>query len=103
MKIPIILNGTNENRFIKLWGLNHNPFPAIPKARYTRANNVLAKLEADPIPNVEYLREQLKDFHPEFIRMCCEWFRPGEVVRVLLDIPDDVMNGPGYDGKGEPT
>jgi hypothetical protein len=97
MKIPIVLNGTDENRFAQ-YGLKRNPFPAIPKAGYTGVNNVLAKLAAEPIPSVDYLRAQLKGFHPEFIRLCCSWYRKGEVIRVMLDVPDEVLDMPGYDG-----
>lgn len=81
MKLRVVLNGTDTNPHHK-WGLTQNPFPQLGMAQHDAACLRLQSLGGDPIPNVEYIREKLKDyFTDEFIDLCCREFKPGEMVK----------------------
>jgi TorA maturation chaperone TorD len=40
----------------------------------------LARLDGDPIPDTDYIRNHLRGWSPEFIELCCKQFRKGELV-----------------------
>lgn len=73
------LNGTDENPYEK-WGLRANPFPQIGKAEWAVHERTLNMLAAEPIPDVEFLRQRLAGFSKEFVELCCGQFRKGEIV-----------------------
>lgn len=81
------LNGTDENPYHK-WGLRQNPFPQI--ARYETLGAVLnmQKLGGDPIPDVQYIRDTLRGYEPEFIELCCSRYKKGEYVQFKVEFPD---------------
>lgn len=84
--LRVVLNGTNENPWHK-FGLKQNPFPQLASAEYAQQALHLQKLGADPIPNVEYIREHLKGWHPDFVDLCCKMYKPGELVRFQVEFP----------------
>lgn len=86
-RFTVRLNGTKENPYLKL-GLKRNPFPQVPRMEYMPLNNLLGKLAAEPIRDVQHLQELLKGATPEFIQGCCERFRPGEMVEFDITFPD---------------
>jgi hypothetical protein len=88
MKLRVSLNGTDTNPHHK-WGLTQNPFPQLAKAEYDRACLHLQALGGDPIPNVEYIREHLKGWNPEFVELCCSRFVKGEYVRFTVEWKDE--------------
>lgn len=84
MKVTVKLNGTNANPYERL-GLTRNPFPRIPKAEYAAANDLLARLEAEPIVDVTELRERLAGCSPEFIELCCKSYKPGQMTEFGIE------------------
>jgi len=79
MEFTVRLNGTTTNPFHQ-WELSQNPFPQIAKYENSSHLLYLQKLGAEPIPNVEFIREYLKGWSEEFIRLCCDKFKKGECV-----------------------
>lgn len=79
MKLTIILNGTNENPFHKM-GLKQNPFPQLGMQEYDAMCLHLQKLGADPIPDTSYIKNHLKGWSKEFVELCCEKFKKGEMI-----------------------
>lgn len=73
------LNGTGTNPWHGL-GLTQNPFPELARHEYAGPLLHLARLGGDPIPDVAFIREYLAGWSQEFIELCCERFRPGEMV-----------------------
>jgi hypothetical protein len=90
MILKFTLNGTDENPYHK-WGLKQNPFPQIAKYEYMAACRQLNKLGGDPIPNTDYIRAVLEGWSQEFVDKVCESFVPGEIVRVSVEVPDEVL------------
>lgn len=89
MKLKVLLNGTKENPWLRL-GVTQNPFPQIARAEYSAACLRLQKLGGDPIPNVEYIRETLVGFTPEFVALCCKNFKPGQMVAFTVNFPEAI-------------
>lgn len=90
MKLRVVLNGTDVNPFHKM-GLRCNPFPQIAKAEYEAACIRMQELGGDPIPKDrphEYIRERLDGFDPEFVELCCKSYRPGEMVRFMVEFEE---------------
>jgi hypothetical protein len=84
MKVNVVLNGTDTNPFHK-FGLKRNPFPQIARAEYAAANDLLARLEAEPIKDTSELRSRLDGCSDEFIDLCCAQFKPGEMARFTIE------------------
>lgn len=85
MKLKVELNGTSVNPFHKM-GLTQNPFPQIASAELSGSCLHLQKLGADPIPNADYIRKHLEGrMSQEFIELCCEQFKPGELVSFEIE------------------
>ncbi len=82
-QIAVVLNGTKENPWHE-WGLTYNPFPQIATYEQTPQLLHLAKLGGDPIPNSDHIREHLKGWSQEFVDLCCERFKPGEMVKFTV-------------------
>ena len=80
MKLDVVLNGTSENLYSKM-GLQQNPFPQIAKMEYHANVLRVQSLGAEPIPNIEFIKQVLVGFNNEFIALCCEKFMPGKVVK----------------------
>jgi hypothetical protein len=81
--IQIRLNGTNENPYHRL-GLTCNPFPQLAISEYAAAERALQSLGADPIPDEQYIRDTLEAFPKEFVDLCVEKYKPGEMVDFLV-------------------
>ena len=84
MKLLVELNGTDENPYHGL-GLTQNPFPQIAEYRYTADVLHLQKLGGDPIPDMAYIRKHLEGWKPEFVDLCCEKFKKGELVKFTVE------------------
>ncbi len=91
LTLRVTLNGTDTNPFHQ-FGLTQNPFPQLGKMEYDRQTLHLAKLGADPIPDVAYIRKHLAGWTPEFIDLLCEKFKPGDMVRFMVEFPDPEQN-----------
>jgi hypothetical protein len=78
--LRVALNGTEKNPFHQ-WGFTHNPFPQIATAQYAPFCMRVQELAGDPIPDIAYIREKLKGWHPDFVQRCCSEFRKGEYVK----------------------
>lgn len=87
IKITVKLNGTDNNPYSQ-WGVTSNPFPQYAKYPYTGAVLHLQKLGSDPIPDVAYIREHLKGWNPEFVDLCCDRFKKGEMVSFEISFED---------------
>jgi hypothetical protein len=99
MRLPVSLNGTATNPFIR-FGLTINPFPSIALAAYDfglTANPLAAydagvrQLGAEPIPPERaeaYIRETLAGFSAEFVDLCISQYRPGEYVTFGVTFPE---------------
>lgn len=87
MKVKIVLNGTDENPYLKL-GFTQNPFPAIPKDEFAVANRIVADLEANPIKDEIDLRKRLQGCTEEFINGCILRFKKGMKVTFEIEWPD---------------
>lgn len=84
-QLRVTLNGTDDNPYMRLWGMTHNPFPQVAKNELYGAMMALNRL-ATPIRDVEHLRETLKPFwSDEFIELCCSRFEKGKVVRFEVE------------------
>jgi len=77
--LKVELNGTNKNPYHK-FGLSQDPFPQISEYEKSRACLRLQSLGGNPIPDVEYIRDTLKEFSDEFVNLCCLRFKKGEYV-----------------------
>jgi len=95
MILRVNLNGTKSNPFY-VYGLRQNPFPQYAQYEYVDAMMAINSLGGDPIPNVEYIRETLRGFHPVFIDLVCKNFKLGEYVRLEIHIPDEALDMPPY-------
>lgn len=84
MKITVELNGTDVNPYHKL-GLTQNPFPQTAKYEYDAACLCVQSLGGDPIPDTDYIRERLKGFSAEFIELCVSQFRPGQLIKFVVE------------------
>lgn len=80
MKLIVELNGTDINPYHKL-GCTQNPFPQIASYEHGGLCRHLQKLGGDPIPDVQYIRDHLKGWSKEFVELCCERFKKGEIVK----------------------
>lgn len=89
MKVVVVLNGTDHVPGHQ-WGLDGNPFPAIPDAspRFHAANALLHDLDAHPIRDVGDLVGRLAGCSDEFIKGCCQRYVPGRRVRFVIEFPD---------------
>ena len=81
------LNGTDENPYLRL-GLKANPFPQIPKAEASGANAILQDLDANPILNEADLRKRLQGCTPEFVNVCLQNYKKGNMVTFIIEFPD---------------
>lgn len=84
--LRVNLNGTNVNPWNRM-GLKQNPFPQLGKAEYDKFCLILQELGGPPIPHdryKEYIRETLKGFDEEFIELCIQNFKPGEMSRFTV-------------------
>ena len=90
VRFTVRLNGTCENPYHQ-WGCRQNPFPQIARHEYSRHILHLQALGGDPIPDVDYIRKYLAGWSQEFIDLCCQRFRPGEMVEfeVYFDGPSE--------------
>lgn len=80
MKLMVRLNGTDKNPFLEM-NLKQNPFPQLGRAEYDAGELLLNKLGAEPIKDVQQIRDTLAhSMTDEFIELCCERFVPGEYV-----------------------
>lgn len=84
MRITVKLNGTDENPYAK-YGLKCNPFPQIGLDEFRGANALLADLAANPIKDLDDLRNRLKGCTGEFIDLCCQRFEKGKTVEFQID------------------
>lgn len=89
MRVPVCLNGTGVNPY-EAMGLRRNPFPAIANAapRFASANEMLADLDANPIPDVNDLIARLRGCSDEFVEACVAMYRKGRRVRFVVSFPD---------------
>lgn len=78
-RFKVRLNGTDENPWLKL-GFTRNPFPQIGKAEFNVGEQIINGLDADPIKDIDDLRQRLKGCSDEFIELCIKNFKPGERV-----------------------
>lgn len=85
--MTVELNGTSENPYHRL-GLTQNPFPQVGKHEWNLMVLQVQKLGGDPIPDVQYIRDTLKGFTPEFIELCCNNFRKGQMVTFTMEFPE---------------
>ncbi len=85
MKFTVALNGTDQNPYHQ-FGLKQNPFPQIGDARYDPSLRHLARLGAEPIPDIEYIKKHLTGWSDEFVNLCCRMFKKGEMVRFTVKI-----------------
>jgi hypothetical protein len=86
VKIRVRLNGTDSNPYHKM-GLTRNPFPVIPKAEFSAANDLLARLDAEPIESSTHLLELLRETTSEFQEVCLKYFQLGKHVSFLVEVP----------------
>jgi len=84
------INGTDRSMFPDNWGITRNPFPQIGQARFDHAEQALSKLQ-EPGQTLATIKETLKDFDQEFVKMVAEAYRPGHVVRLDVSIPNTVL------------
>jgi hypothetical protein len=84
--LTVRLNGTDENSWHK-FGLTQNPFPQLAKMEYDRFTLHLAALDGDPIPDTDYIRNHLKGWDPEFVKLCCLKFKKGKRVTFIVEWP----------------
>jgi hypothetical protein len=84
MKLVVRLNGTDHNPYYNM-DLIGNPFPQIPSHEYQANCLHLSKLGADPIPDVEYIREHLKGYTQEFVDLCCNKFVKGSYISFVVE------------------
>jgi len=87
MDLMVKLNGTKLNPFHQL-GLKQNPFPQLGIAELDQHMRTLSVLAADPIPNTDYIRKTLSGWSSEFVELCCQQFRPGEMATFMVTFPD---------------
>jgi hypothetical protein len=90
IKIRVELNGTDSNPW-HIFGLTQNPIPQLGKYEYDRACLQMQKLGGPPIPHdrvEEYIRKVLKGFDEEFVKLCVDQFKPGEIVRFEVFFPE---------------
>ena len=83
----VVLNGTKSNLYHQ-FGLTQNPFPSVAKAEWMPFIHQVQKLGGDPIPDIQYIRDTLKDFSPEFVKLCCDRFQIGSVVKFSVEFPE---------------
>lgn len=83
MTFEIVLNGTDTNPFLA-YGVRQNPFSQIADARYSAYMLHLQHLGGDPIPDSDYIRRHLHGYSAEFVELCCQQFRKGEMVRFTV-------------------
>ena len=86
MQVTVRLNGTDTNPFERM-GLRSNPFGQISKAEFAGADALLNDLHARPIKDEADLRERLVGCTQEFIDLCVNQFRPGEIARFTVEMP----------------
>lgn len=79
MKLSIALNGTDENPYHRM-GLKQNPFPQLGMQEYDGICLHLQKLGADPIPDIDFIKNHLNGWSEEFIDLCCRMFKKGEMI-----------------------
>lgn len=91
MDLRVTLNGTSKNHWHR-YNLRQNPFPQIAKAEYVSAMMQLNSLDGEPLRREQDIGERLAGWHPEFIRMCVEQYRPGERFTFIVTIPDEVIS-----------
>lgn len=87
MKLSVALNGTDENPFHRM-GLKQNPFPQLGMQEYDSVCLHLQKLGADPIPDIDYIINHLKGWSKEFVELCCQNFKKGEMVEFEVSFQD---------------
>jgi len=87
VRFRVRLNGTDVNPFDR-YGVSQNPFPQNAKYEYGALCQLLNNLAAEPIRDVEHLRERLKGADSEFVEGCCQRFRKGEVVEFVIEFPE---------------
>jgi hypothetical protein len=80
IRILVTLNGLDHNPWHEL-GLRCNPFPQIGEYRYDAGERQIASLDGEPLQGPDDIARRLAGFHPEFIKLCIQQFRPGERVR----------------------
>lgn len=78
MILRVELNGTNENRYLRLYGLTQNPFPQIAKAELMGAMKQLNSLAGEPIKTKEEIADRLPNWSKEFVELCQSNFKVGE-------------------------
>jgi hypothetical protein len=83
MQIRVTLNGSPTNPWHQ-YGLKANPFPQIPKAEFRTANEMLQRLDSDPLTSTDDIRRILDGCDSEFVDLCCRVFKPGE--RISFDV-----------------
>jgi hypothetical protein len=86
----VTLNGSNRNPYER-YGLERNPFPALPDASiHPSVNGCLADLAARPIVDAADLRQRLTaaGASTEFVEGCVARFQPGRTVRFTVSFPD---------------
>lgn len=104
-QFTVRLNGTDENPFL-IHSLQSNPFPqqfipdrpeertVIGAARVKEASSKhriavlhVQELGGSPIPDADYIRRHLQGFAPDFVELCVQNFRPGEMVEFTVSFP----------------
>jgi hypothetical protein len=91
--LRVSINGTDENPFMKLWGLKQNPFPQIAKHELMPAMMQLNSLGAEPIKSKEEIAMRLQHWSREFIELCQERYQPGKIVRFRVQFDEEAHRG----------
>lgn len=86
MKVTVRINGSNINPWSSM-GMKANPFPQIPKAEFSGANELLRRLDSAPIKSEKQLREILVGCTPEFIDVCVRQYTPGKRISFDIEFP----------------
>jgi hypothetical protein len=79
LRLIVKINGTDKNPWHKL-GMKSNPFPQLAIAEFDKAEMQLNSLDGDRVTGPEDIRERLKGFSEEFIKLCIDKYKPGERV-----------------------
>lgn len=86
MELKVTLNCTDTNPWLKM-GLKQNPFPQIAKAELVAAMRQLNSLSGEPLTGPIDIRSRLTGWSEEFVELCINQYRPGEIVKFIVTFP----------------